>query len=299
MKASTEILEHAVGLLSCPDDGHNLRLSAPDLCCDACERRFLIHADNFVELLPRAATVLDPSVEPAYRDQYLDLFGRKVSGIDENGSAWGAPESVSPSWMRKRQRQVRAVGDLLTRSTRSENLTLCDVAAGAGHYTFAYAKQFKLVLHCDLSPENLNYSRRKAGKLGLRNILFLRIDYFRLPFRHCLDRVICMDTIIRGSTHDALLLKALFNALGRHGEAVIDFHNWWHNPFRRLGLLKDNFFFNKSYSRREAESLLASVGAAKYKYAPFYQEFDPHSSMGLLCSRLVPPTRIMYSVPAN
>jgi SAM-dependent methyltransferase len=290
------VLEEVVELLSCPDDGQRLRLERSTLCCQDCDRRFSIDDGNYVELLPKSPTDLGPSVEPEYRNQYLDLFGRKFRRSDESGTAWGAMESVPPAWIRKRQRQVRIVQDLLVGSGSPENMTVCDFAAGAGHYTIAYASLFKLVLHCDLSPENLNYSRNKARDIGLNNVFFLRIDYFRPPFRHSLDRVICMDTIIRGYAHDQLLLKGIFAALNWGGEAIIDFHNWWHNPFRRLGLLKDNFSFNKSYSRKEAESLLESIGISRYKYTPFFQEFEPQGLFGPIWSRLMPPTRVIYSI---
>jgi len=241
---------------------------------------------------------LQDAIGNGYRQEYLNLFHQKVEWGNAGDIAWGAAELASTSWIRKRQRQVKAVSDLLTEAAASEDITVCDLAAGAGYYTFAYANVFKRILHCDLSPQNLNYSRRRARQLGLNNIFFLRIDYFRPPFKRCLDRIICLDTIIRGHAHDHLLLKAISDALGPVGKAVVDFHNWWHNPLRRLGLLKENFTFNKSYSRKEAESLLAAVGIAKYKYTPFFQEFEPNGGLKLLCSHLVPPTRIMYSIGA-
>jgi hypothetical protein len=100
-----------------------------------------------------------------------------------------------------------------------------------------------------------------------------------------LDRILCFDTVIRGKDHDRLLLKAIAGCLGTGGTAVIDFHNWWHNPLRRLGILKENFSTNKSYSRKSAESLLHEAGILEFESNGFGSAF----------ANLIPTTRLIYS----
>jgi len=60
----------------------------------------------------------------------------------------------------------------------------------------------------------------------------------------------------------------------------VDFHNWWHNPLRRVGLLPDNFSGNKSYTRKELRSLLESSGVGPFQTRPFVQELDPLHAPG-------------------
>jgi SAM-dependent methyltransferase len=144
--------------------------------------------------------------------------------------------------------------------------------------------------------DNLSYAARKAERLGIRNIHFLRIDYFAPPFRHSLDRVVCCDTLVRGERHEATLLRAIRGALKPEGRAVVDFHYWWHNPLRRLGLLPQNFGSNRSYGRREAEALLSSAGVRKFEYFPFHQEFSPSWRGGRVVRRVIPPTRLVYRI---
>jgi ubiquinone/menaquinone biosynthesis C-methylase UbiE len=211
--------------------------------------------------------------------------------------AWGAEENVSESWARKRRRQVAMVQQQITEGIRAGESVLCDIAAGAGYYTFAYAHLFRYVLHCDLSVDNLNYASRKARLLGIQNIFFLRADYFALPLRQSLDRILCMDTLIRGDAHDSVLLTNIVRSLGPEGSAIVDFHNWWHNPLRRVGLLPKNFGSNRSYRRAEAERLLRRVGIKDYSLRPFLQELSPDSMLAGLLSGVFPSTRLVYRFP--
>jgi len=281
-------------LLCCPDDGERL-IYANDLSCSRCGRTFPAIADDFVEVLPKQPTSLPPSVSEDYRHAYLRLFNEPIHDSSRE-LAWGAEESAAASWMRKRLRQVNALSQLVVDGAAENKSVLCDFAAGAGHYTRAYAQHFRWVLHCDLSASNLAYCREKAKIGNFKNIIFLRIDYFNPPFRNSLDRLICLDTIIRGEEHDQLLLQSIARSMRPDGRAIIDFHNWWHNPLRRVGLLKENFTSNKSYSRKSAETLLNDAGIKRFAYYPFYQECDSNGFWSELYKHLIPPTRLIYSL---
>src|SRR5579885_887889 len=228
-------VESIAHLLSCPDDGWPISRTEGGLCCGSCARVFPVIDGNFVELLPSSPISFAEPANEEYRLKYAELLKESIAA--NGGAAWGAEELTSRSWRRKRERQVEAVSGLLAQEREPHGAVLCDFAAGAGYYTFAYAKQFRWVLHCDLSAVNLNYCRSKARARNLENIVFLRIDYFRPPFRASLDTVICLDTIIRGEEHDRLLLQSIIRSIRSDGIAVVDFHNWWHNPLRRMGLL--------------------------------------------------------------
>ena len=151
-----------------------------------------------------------------------------------------------------------------------------------------------MVLHCDLSIASLSYVYRKAMALGLTNIYFLRIDYLNPPFLGSLPRVICIDTLIRGPEHERLLLRQLHQSLAPGGKAVVDFHNWWHNPIRRIGLLPDQFRHNTSYTRAGVEQLFREAGIAPVRYFPFHQEVDPDKPVTALLRHVIPPTRLVY-----
>lgn len=282
-----------VGLLRCPDDAEPLRYAPGELLCPCCARRFSIYEEDLAEILPSRPHALPGTANPQYRNAYIEAFEQNYRD-DETSLAWGAEESVSQTWALKRFRQVKFVRPLISEGNRANESVLCDISAGAGYYTFAYAPAFRFVLHCDLSVSNLSYARRKARALGIRNILFIRADYFAPPFKGSLDRLLCLDTLIRGEGHDFALLTAIANSLKPTGCAIVDFHNWWHNPLRRLGLLPENFNNNRSYRRAEAEHLLRAAGIEEFSLMPFLQEFDADSATGRQLARIVPPTRLVY-----
>ena len=280
-------------LLFCPDDGAALHLAAKELYCSFCSRRFPILANNLVEILPQRPIDLLGSVNSSFRDNYLKIFEQGYRSNDTD-LAWGAEETVPESWIRKRRREVAAVRPLIAEGTKPGESVLCDISAGAGYYTFAYADLFRFVIHGDLSVNNLSYAWRKARSQDLQNIFFLRLDYFALPFRQSLDRVLCMDTLIHGEAHDSRLLGAVTHSLKPTGSAVVDLHNWWHNPVRRLGFLPDNFSNNRSYGRTETERLLRRAGIHRYECFSFRQEFESWDSDWPSLSRFFPATRFLF-----
>ena len=180
----------------------------------------------------------------------------------DNAKAWGRCDLACGSWAVKRLRQVERVKSIL-----DETQVICDVSAGAGTYTFEFAKTFPLVIHCDLSVENLNDVYLQKQQKALDNLILIRSDYFNLPFNNTLQQIICTDTLIKGRQHEISLLHSLCSALSDGGQALVDFHNWWHNPLRRLGLMSQNFGHNISYTRKVAEKILLDAGISKWKYS--------------------------------
>lgn len=286
------------GLLCCPDDGNKLSHAGGELQCEACERRFPVYGENLIEVLPRRQHELPSSISSDYREAYKAAFVQKYQD-DEDSVAWGAEESITSSWSLKRRRQVEFMRPLITEGNKRSDTVLCDISAGAGYYTLAYSQLFWLVLHCDLSVDNLSYARRKAQSLGIQNVFFVRADYFAPPFRNSLDRVLCVDTLIRGEAHEAVLLQSIAKSLNEGGFAVVDFHNWWHNPLRRLGFLRNNFGKNRSYTKRELNHLLGSRHIAQLGFFSFIQELSGNGTGRSLLRRILPATRFVLRIQGN
>lgn len=286
------------GILYCPDDGELLTCAPFQIDCHLCGRRFPVFENGIAELLPRRPIAFSSDSAAKYWRAYLRAYEQPFEP-DENVIAWGAPEANPESWVQRRLCQIRAVEPLIDSSDSSGQQVLCDIAAGAGYYTLAYSSRFRIVLHCDLSVDNLNYAARKAQALGLRNIFFLRTDYFCMPLRNSVDRILCVDTLIRGEDHEIAVLKSIRASLAPNGRAVVDFHNWWHNPIRRLGLLPENFTGNRSYRLKETKRLLREAGITKFEAFRFHQEFESDSDYRTLLSKLLPATRLLFRFPGG
>ena len=106
--------------------------------------------------------------------------------------------------------------------------------------------------------------------------------------------ILCCDTLIRGPAHEKLLLESIKNCLAPGGQALVDFHNWWHNPIRRMKLLKANFPPHGSYSRKQTDELFCGAGGLEFEYFPFFQEFEQSGILGRIGSMIFPPTRLAY-----
>jgi ubiquinone/menaquinone biosynthesis C-methylase UbiE/uncharacterized protein YbaR (Trm112 family) len=285
-------VENVIEYLSCPNDKGALACRGTVMACTRCGGAYRVTDEGILDLLPR-----EPAVPPA-NQQYAQEYKRQFQRPLENGDsakAWGTSDKFSRTWIRKRERQQKAVLSILRGSgKRLKEQVLCDVSAGPGDYTLSYARDFKWVFHCDLSVDSLHHAVQRSRRVGVTNVLFLRVDYFALPFFRSLDQVICFDTLIRGWDHETVLLGQIRRALRDDGTALVDFHNWWHNPLRRLGLLPQNFGQNRSYTCRTAEELLRQVGIKEWRMERFCQEFDPTSRLHKGLSSLVPATRLIY-----
>jgi len=244
-------------------------------------------------MLPSHPTEL-PShdVSAEYKAAYVQAFTQPWDTAD-GPLPFGVAESSSPQTLRRKQRQTGQALRLLMIPAEKPVLTFCDLSAGAGHTTFAAAANSRLVFHCDLSIAAVRYASNKATRLGMQNIVAVRADYFRPPFRDSIDRLICLDSLIRGAAHELQALASIRRMLASGGIAVVDFHNWWHNPLRRLGLLPENFAGNRSYSRKQLLDLLRQANIDEFEIAEFVQEADQDRFSGKLMLNVLPATRFM------
>jgi SAM-dependent methyltransferase len=285
-------LERLSALLACPDDAGAIHWSGDFFACGSCCRRFCLLDGPILDLLPSRAAVPGAAATSPYTDDYRRIL-EEPSALLPDAVAWGAPESVPNDWAERRRAQVHFVAKYVPSGG-----VLCDLSAGAGYYTSALAPRFDLVLHCDLSIRSLNYGARRAAAAGLRNMVFLRTDYFRPPFRPVMDVVLCLDSLIRGEAHEIAVLSSLFKCLAPQGIGVVDFHNWWHNPLRRLGLLRQNFRKNRSYKRSEVEHLFRAAGIRSFELFPFSEPVIL-GKLAWLVNWIVPPTRLVYRFRAS
>ncbi|MDO9084684.1 MAG: hypothetical protein Q7U53_00645 [Anaerolineaceae bacterium] len=288
-----EIINHR--LLICPDDNTEIIFENDKLLCPSCGRYFEIIDHKIINMLPKEPSNFMVQQNKSYYEGYIKEFIKPFQ-LNENSFAWGAPEIVPEGWKKKRFREVSLLKELLNFKWKGDRIYLCDFSGGAGYYTLSYSDLFSCVLHCDLSIDSLSYTYLKSKLLGIENILFIRMDYFS-PCVKNMDTSICLDTLIRGKEHETFLLTKLIKSIQTNGQVIVDFHNYFHNPLRRLGLLKENFSNNKSYTRKEIIDFLSSNFQYQYQLEPFIQEISQKNIFNNTIIRfLFPATRYLVRI---
>ncbi len=256
------------GTIACPLDGGALARAGDALVCALCAAEYAVLGERVADLTPPNRVLL-PGSSDDYATHYLAAAAETYrEGVER--APWADPASLSERSRRRTLRHVEWSLEALARRPGPIRV-ICDISAGPGNHTFAYARRYPLVLHCDISADALSYALARAEREGVDNIVFLRVDYLFSPFPASLDAIVCFDTLIRGPLHEQALLAQLLRSLRPGGFALVDLHNWWHNPVRRMGVLRDTFAGNTSYRRREAEALLKHSGA-RLELVPFYAE---------------------------
>jgi SAM-dependent methyltransferase len=287
------MLQDIIKHLRCPEDFTPLVIEETGLRCSFCLRLYPRTDEYAFDLLPAEPNPAAlAALCPEHRAVYIEEYRRRVPDAGEM-RPWGAPETLCASLVYRKRLQAARIYSVLAAGERCEDLIFCDLSAGAGYYSLSYAEHFRWVLHCDLSSASVMYGSHHAKRLGLKNFLCLRIDYFRPPFVS-IDRIACMDSLIRGAHHERNVLSAIKHSLSAGGVAVVDFHNWWRNPFRRLGLLRNNFCNNHSYSKEQARRLVLEAGIESSDYFPFDEAFSSDKHVDQILRSILPPSRLTF-----
>ncbi|MGK2862374.1 MAG: methyltransferase domain-containing protein [Chitinophagaceae bacterium] len=256
--------------VSCPDCKAPIRFETSHFTCTECQRHFP-YSEGILEMLPVKPVHYAFDQRSAYHEKiYNTLFNTKKENANMENS-WAPPELVDPKWLRKKLYHVNFIKSLIEKNT-IERKTFCDFSGGSGYYTFEFHKMFDWIFHCDLSIESMLYMMKKAEKQNINNMIFIRTDYTQPPFNNSLDLLYCGDSLIYSPYHEGLVLSGMKQSLKEGGYAIFDFHNWWHNPLRRMGLMKNHFGECYSYSKKQTEGFV-NHHFRLHSYHKYYQEF--------------------------
>jgi len=237
------ILDSAISYLACPNDQGTLCVQEKRLVCNLCKTNFEILNENTIELIPKEH--FEPKIQnettKSYSEYYSDL---KTLGHsrDSKKRLWGVKTQTVPEGF------VQKLRNLISEIVADK--IVCDAGAGSGDYSLLLAKKSELVFHCDLDLEAILAAREEAKKLKLGNILFIRCNYFSLPFKdNSLPCITCIDVLLRGQEHDDKLLTDIFAKITKEGIALFDFHS------KERAQVNKNLDLDGCYSKEEIESL--------------------------------------------
>ena len=238
------LIESALSYLACPNDGNDLVYLKSDLFCNECSTKFIIMDDNFIELLPKISFQPKSKITTKMYSKYYSDLTNIGHSTENSKRLWGvASNSIPEGFFKKSRDTIMKFID--------QNL-VCDVGAGIGDYSFSLAKKSKIIFHCDLDLEAINYSKKIAKEQNLNNILFIRCDYMFLPFKNSsLPCITCIDVLERGEEHDNKLLEQLTLKIKSNGVCISDFHS---KERRKLTHVQD---FGDRYSKNELKLLFS------------------------------------------
>lgn len=282
------------GVVRCPGDGGPLEWSSTVYRCRDCGTPYPVHGGVLLDARPRLPRFQG---EPGGGDKgaYLKVFHEAFT-FDAAAMAWGAAETNPPWWVADKKAQAEAVCRLLLAHNDGDVRVACDVSAGAGHAVTALAARFETVIHADLCVRSLNYAIAAASRHGLANVAFVRADLLLPPFAGSVTNVVCLDTLEYGRAQMEDGLAAIRGALAPRGLAVVDFHNWWRNPVRRLGLMPANFPAGGSLSRREAEDMIARHGFDLVAYEGWRGRYGRGAVLRRALATVLAPARHTFAV---
>lgn len=288
----TEVLRRLVvtKVIRCPGEGSPLDWMETECRCVQCSARYPVLADALLDMRPAKPLELGGGASPEYREAYYRLFAEHFT-LDPDAKAWGATETNPDKWVAQKRDHANEMCRALV-SVRSSDLgVVADISAGAGYAVRQLTRQFETVINCDLSTKDLNYSIAWAERNAVGNIAFVRVDCFQPPFQDSLGALVCLDTLIYGREQMECALKGIHTALHSDGRALVDFHNWWHNPLRCLGLMRRKFPSGGSLGKSEAKQILQSCKLAVVRDVPWQGEWVDTPVLRRTLRRFIPSTR--------
>ena len=155
---------------------------------------------------------------------------------------YSTPEFYEIAFNQNRKAETDFLEECFRRYARRPVRRVLDVACGTGSHLFRLADRGYDVAGLDLSPENIDYVRRKASERSLSPEL-IQADMTRFRVRSPFDAVVCMqDSQGHLLTNEAIVdhLRAVARALRPGGVYIFDrmIPNSWANPASRWAWTK-------------------------------------------------------------
>jgi SAM-dependent methyltransferase len=163
--------------------------------------------------------------------------GRRTPKNGKNGEFYHSPEYYDIAFDLRRKAETDFMEGCFRRYARGRVTRVLDIACGTGHHALRLARRGYRVTGLDLSPDSIDYLRRKAAADGLAvEGLVGDMTDFKLP--EPADAAICMqDSQGHLLTNDALLahLRAVAANLRPGGIYLFDrlVPNRWASPTLR------------------------------------------------------------------
>ncbi len=157
----------------------------------------------------------------------------------------------------------RKINTALFLGSFERDSTLLEIGCANGSYTFEFAKLGFTVTGLDLSPQCIQYARKRARRLRVKNIQFEIGDAEDLSIfpDNTFDGVISFSAL-RYVPNIQAAVNEIFRILKRHKSVVLDFQNKrspWFN-YLKPRLTGTTHIHDHQYSTREVKHFLHNAG---------------------------------------
>jgi len=212
-------INFALEFLECPNCQKSLQNFENELVCTECSSKFKIIDDNIIDLVSEKSNFFVNNNSSYYKKFYHE---QKTQGF--SNEEYGKPgiSFKAPFSEHKRIGFIYSAVNFIKYLLQDQ--IVFDIGAGRGEYSLLISKFSKFVFHCDLDLSAIKVAQNEADKLGIKNIIFIRCDYFFLPFKpKSIPCSIVFGCFYRGKEFDLRLLKQISEKLKPGGIFIADF----------------------------------------------------------------------------
>jgi len=117
-------------------------------------------------------------------------------------------------------------GNTLTKIGFKDNMTLCDIGAGSGIFSFPAAKISNGIIYAlEASDEMIEVLESRKNDLDVNNLQVKKVESDQLPLGDALCDMAIMVTVLHELENKSMMLQEIRRILKRNGRlAVIEFH---------------------------------------------------------------------------
>jgi SAM-dependent methyltransferase len=112
----------------------------------------------------------------------------------------------------------------------SKEISMADIACASGEFSFFFSPFVKHIDSFDISPQMIQYAKRRSSELGITNIEFICGDANALSFNKEYDFCLMLGllTCIHDDTTAVDIISKVYNSIKRDGYLLIKDSLWAH-----------------------------------------------------------------------
>ncbi len=245
------ILESSSKYLACPKDKSELIFTNDGLLCSNCNSKFKVINGNTIDFISTENEVKQLSnIEGDYESLYSSLISSGSSTEKYRRDQHFSKAPLNNYIKQYLKKLKKLIGTKI----------VLDIGSGRGDYSLELSKNCELVFHCDLDSQSMNIAREEAKMQKIENILFVRCDYFSLPFKtNSLPCCLNVGNLYHGKEHELKLFNTTLDIVSEGGLLISDFQS------KERTKMHSSSSMATRYSKNELEKMLKDFSLVDFK----------------------------------